>query len=227
MGSSSAPPSPSIHAFGRDVLITLLKEHSTGPPSSCLLAASKRTQRHIQEHSSGPSKPEVDPWLSSDPWSAFNQAKVSLPTPKPSTKRLDDMAQKLQTSIRDEVLKEVKNLPAAASSSSSTAVDQRFLKIEAGLQEVRSQGEQFQKCFSQANQRMAQQEQATTALKGALEGQQQELGTLRTEVQQTGVQVGTQLASLRNDLGNHLDDKIDTAMQRFEALLSKRQRIED
>lgn len=137
------------------------------------------------------------------------------------------MAQKLQTSIRDEVLKEVKNLPAAASSSSSTAVDQRFLKIEAGLQEVRSQGEQFQKCFSQANQRMAQQEQATTALKGALEGQQQELGTLRTEVQQTGVQVGTQLASLRNDLGNHLDDKIDTAMQRFEALLSKRQRIED
>ena len=52
-------------------------------------------------------------------------------------------------------------------------------------------------------------------------------GVLRQDVQQTGIQVGTQLASLRNDLGSHLDDKIDSAMQRFEALLSKKQRTED
>ena len=129
--------------------------------------------------------------------------------------------------LLEDWIKEIKNLPVAADASSTPAVDQRFSKLEAGLKEVRAQGDQFQKWFTQANQRMTQQEQATHALKGALEGQQQELGVLRQDVKQTGIQVETQLASLRNDLGSHLDDKIDSAMQRFEALLSKKQRTED
>ena len=137
------------------------------------------------------------------------------------------MAQKLQDSVRTEVLKEIQNMPAASGSTSSPIVDQRFSKLEAGLQEVRAQGDQFQKWFTQANQRMTQQEQASNALKSAIDSQQKELGVLRKDVQQTGIQVGTQLASLRNDLGSHLDDKIDSAMQRFEALLSKKQRTED
>ena len=227
VGASTEPPSPSVHAFGRDILITLVKEHSAAPTPSGLLTASRRTQRHIQAHATGSAKPDADPWLTNDPWSAYSQAKVSLPSSKPVTKHYDEMAQKLQDSVRDEVIKEIKNLPVAADASSTPAVDQRFSKLEAGLKEVRAQGDQFQKWFTQANQRMTQQEQATHALKGALEGQQQELGVLRQDVKQTGIQVETQLASLRNDLGSHLDDKIDSAMQRFEALLSKKQRTED
>ena len=226
VGASSAPPTPSVHAFGRDILITLVKEHNSGPASTCLLAASRRTQRHIQAHATGAVKPDTDPWLATDPWSAYH-AKIALPATKPDTKHIDEVAQKLQDSVRTEVLKEIQNMPAASGSTSSPIVDQRFSKLEAGLQEVRAQGDQFQKWFTQANQRMTQQEQASNALKSAIDSQQKELGVLRQDVQQTGIQVGTQLASLRNDLGSHLDDKIDSAMQRFEALLSKKQRTED
>ena len=191
-----------------------------------MLAASRRTQRHIQAHATGAVKPDTDPWLATDPWSAYH-AKIALPATKPDTKHIDEVAQKLQDSVRTEVLKEIQNMPAASGSTSSPIVDQRFSKLEAGLQEVRAQGDQFQKWFTQANQRMTQQEQASNALKSAIDSQQKELGVLRQDVQQTGIQVGTQLASLRNDLGSHLDDKIDSAMQRFEALLSKKQRTED
>ena len=70
VGAEKPPQCSVLPAFGKDVLITLLKDRSV-PQEAPTVVGPKRVQKHLQTQQT--SKPAVDPWMSAteDPWAKY------------------------------------------------------------------------------------------------------------------------------------------------------------
>ena len=89
VGSSDAPPQSVLPAYGRDVLINLLKDKAQ-PERQPTIIAPKGAQDHLRTQKTASSSATTDPWLQPqhDPWAQH----VPLRTAATPRKHYDSLA---------------------------------------------------------------------------------------------------------------------------------------
>eukprot|EP00435_Cladocopium_sp_Y103_P015374 s622_g3.t1 len=227
IGSADPPPNKVMSGFDRDILITLQKEMAT-PPVHRSLVASNRTKRFLKEGQPAPmSSATTDPWLqgSNDPWSAWQKTtSIASSSASPPATRFSH----LQSSIRDEIQKQVQQAPPGLSPAND------IKRLEVNIAELQAQGTQFQHWFQEAGQRMNNTEAQLGQLRTVVEQQGQAVSAQIAEIQQE-VDNKTQIlqstlqgsvAAMSNDLSCALETKLSSQFDRFEAMLAKKTRSE-
>jgi hypothetical protein len=108
--SSDDPPLPVLQAFGKDVLINLVKDKQQ-PEKPAAIIAPRRAQVHLRTH-----KSTTDPCLhpQQDPWSKFKAPEPAAQPPK----RYDALASQIQASLQEQF--------NGATASADPALEQRM-----------------------------------------------------------------------------------------------------
>ena len=221
VGAEKSPPCNVLPAFGKDVLITLLKDRSSSSEAPTVVGP-KRVQKHLLSQTSS-SKPPQDPWISAaeDPWAKYQ---ASSPAPAPGAqKRLDSFAEKLKTDIVEQVtdqLSACQSVPPSAGGQPDSVTMDRMNKLEVGMAELQSQGQQFRQWFDETGHRLAAQDAQISQVHGALQQQQQELIAVRTEVSSTNQTMASTIAAMQTQLTNEMSNQLESQMDRFEKLLT-------
>ena len=234
IGAEEDPPCQVLPAFGRDVLINKVKsmDHQFDEPS---LAAPKKTQTYLRKmgEQASSSKGPVDPWLQShnDPWL---QTKVIPQIGQPVKKRIDSVTEELRTNVKDMIQKEMQQQDGPKLTEPlemfQTTNDRRFNQLESSVKELTAHNRKFQAWFQESGTRTANLEAQVQVIAGALESTQQEVRTVKTEVKQSSEalgQVSNVVSSIRQDLNSDLEQKFSSFASTMEALLAKKQRMED
>lgn len=217
VGAEQPPSCSVLPAFGKDVLITLLKDRST-PADSPSVVGPKRVQKHLQAQH--PTKSSVDPWTSAaaDPWANY-QAVSTTPGPG-AQKRLDSFAAQLKTDIVEQVSEQ---LSAPITGPDQNTLD-RMTKLEVGVAELQSQGLQFRQWFDETGHRLASQDAQLAQVHTALQQQQQDLHTVRTEVHNaadsTNASLASSITALQSQLTDQMAQQLEAQMDRFEQLMT-------
>ena len=224
VGAEQPPQCSVLPAFGKDVLITLLKDRST-PSDSPSVVGPKRVQKHLQGQL--PVKTPVDPWTSAseDPWARY-QAPSTIPGPG-AQKRLDSFAAQLKTDIVEQVsgqLSACQTVAAPVTVGPDQSTLDRMNKLEVGVAELQSQGLQFRQWFDETGSRLASQDAQLAQVHTALQQQQQDLVTVRTEVHNAADSANASLASsltaLQSQLTDQMSQQLEAQMDRFEQLMT-------
>ena len=219
VGAEKPPQCSVLPAFGKDVLITLLKDRSM-PTESPTVVGPKRVQKHLQTQQV-PSKASVDPWTSAteDPWARY-QASSTTPAPG-AQKRLDSFADKLRTDIVEQVSGQLSN-PVVISLDPDTL--DRMNKLEVGVAELQNQGIQFRQWFDETGKRLATQDAQLSQVHSALQQQQQDIVNVRTEVHNaadsTNASLANSLTALQCQLTEQMSQQLEAQMDRFEQLMT-------
>ena len=212
VGASSSPPKPIMPGFGTDILISEVRDRSTTTTDmpSVISSCDPRKLSTIKAVKTDRSFSE-DPWTKqgSDPW-----AKWAAPTASAvaqgatSKKQIQELESRLQATVQDAVRTQLEDHASDAAMSSDIdlhayqqTADQRFRVLEAGLGELKAQGDQFRSWFNEVH----------------------------TGMDQMGKQVAT-LQSSTDKLSATIDHSItsafDSRFSQLEAMLSKRSRTE-
>ena len=219
VGAETPPQCSVLPAFGKDVLITLLKDRSA-PSESPTVVGPKRVQKHLQTQQAT-TRPPVDPWTSAaeDPWARY-QASSTTPAPG-AQKRLDSFAAQLKTDIVEQVSGQL-STPVVTSPDENTL--NRMNKLEVGMAELQSQGLQFRQWFDETGQRLATQDAQLSQVQTALQQQQQDLLNVRTEVhnaaESTNASLAASLTALQSQLTDQMSHQLEAQMDRFETLMT-------
>ena len=224
IGTDTAPPSLTLKAFGRDLMITQIRDRSEKQVTQPFVT-SRRTQQHIV-HNSGNTKGEVDAWTlpEGDPWSKFLSQQPASSHAKPDQKHLD----KVTTQLKEELKKQMhQDLQA----NRSTSDDERINKLESGLTELQAQGETFKNWFAESKHKFDQVEGSLTALSNNAEIQKQEIGQLRSEVASSTDQLTHNLqhhlGTFRTEIGKELESTMTDRFDRLEAMMAKKSRTQE
>jgi len=221
VGSSDHPKCSVLPAFGKDVLVTLLKDRNdttVTPP----VVGPKRVQLHPQNQATS-SKPMTDPWVSPavDPWAKYVSTSATLP----AQKRLDSFAAQLKTDIVEQVSEQLQSGSTASTGTAAldAATIDRMNKLEVGVAELQAQGTQFRLWFDETGARMSAQDAQIAQVQSTLQQQQQDLQTVRHEVHSSADTLHSSLATsmnqMQSQLTNHMAEQLQTQMDRFEQLL--------
>lgn len=219
VGAEKPPQCSVLPAFGKDVLITLLKDRSA-PSESPTVVGPKRVQKHLQTQQVT-TRPSVDPWTSAaeDPWARY-QASTATSAPG-AQKRLDSFAAQLKTDIVEQVSGQL-STPVVTSPDENTL--DRMNKLEVGMAELQSQGLQFRQWFDETGQRLATQDAQLSQVQTALQQQQQDLLNVRTEVhnaaESTNASLAASLTALQSQLTDQMSHQLEAQMDRFETLMT-------
>lgn len=221
VGSEKPPPCNVLPAFGKDVLITLSKDRSS-PAEAPSVVGPKRVQKHLQSQASL-SKTSPDPWTSAseDPWAKYQPP--SAPTAQGAQKRLDSFAEKLKTDIVEQVSGQLSACQSSMVTSDvqpDPATLDRMSKLEVGMAELHSQGQQFRQWFDETGNRLATQDAQIAQIHGALQQQQHELAAVRTEVTSTNQNMASTIQAMQSQLTNEMSNQLESQMTRFEQLLT-------
>ena len=216
VGASQPPPSSILPGPNGDVAITLLKKMNAPDPSNTVLASST-TKRFLQNASGG-----TDPWTQGmDPWGGYSGSSSSAPRAADKMQQLED---RLHKQVVETVRKEVAESTAHVETDTPmdfadlgdfrTTAENRFARLETGMQELQSQTSKFENWFSQMHQTEAQ-----------LQTQLQ-LVTQQVEVQGHGIEqvrkdLTMQVGGLQEGL-NTVQSDVTKGFTRLEALLEKR-----
>lgn len=150
VGASEDPPQPVLQAFGRDVLINLLKDkqQQEHPPA---IIAPKRAQVHLrsQKVSSSP----TDPWPQQDPISRFQAPTATTG----QSKRYDAIASQLKDDLTATFQDKI-NSSATASNTAASELEHRMHKMKVGLTELQAHNQQIGHWMKEAGARMAAQD---------------------------------------------------------------------
>ena len=185
-------------------------------PSNTVLASST-TKRFLQNASVG-----TDPWTQGmDPWGGYSGSSSSAPRAADKMQQLED---RLHKQVAETVRKEVAESTAHVETDTPmdfadlgdfrTTAENRFARLETGMQELQSQTSKFENWFSQMHQTEAQ-----------LQTQLQ-LVTQQVEVQGHGIEqvrkdLTMQVGGLQEGL-NTVQSDVTKGFTRLEALLEKR-----
>ena len=221
VGAECEPPAPTLPAGTQYVLITKLKDLSSGPkaPAVC---ASHKTRQHMLRDEPEPATGSTDPWAGgNDPWSAY-RAPPGLPAPpvqpSPAGNKLAQMRTELKPDLQSYMQQQFVEHAASTSEPPSSAIanqDARIQKLEVGVQELQLQNRKFEGWFQSFGTQLSESKAQVTDMQKAMQSQQADVVKLRGEV-------SSAVGSLKTDMNSRLDDQL----QRIEALLSKKPRTE-
>ena len=231
VGSEEDPPQPVLPAFGRDVLITLLREKQTTVPTSTQIVPLK-AKRFLQNQpasssNQNPAATKMDPWQlpGQDPWQ-----KPIYKTNSPVQQRLAAVTEQM----KDEVTKQVKEQTKSQGVTSEhmqtyqQGTEARLTAMESNLKELQTQNTKMQSWFQEAGTRIAATEHQLQNINTTLEQQQQDLQGVKTEVKTTLEQTANNfqqaMQGLRQDIGTDFDERMDKMMARIESNAEKRAR---
>ena len=228
VGANTDPPAVLFCAFGKDVMVTPLKQKETKETKPQVMA-SRKTQQHMVHHakSSSSSSSGGDPWWqsgspsASDPWVNW-QGPPGLtlqpqPAAQPGAKRIEAVAATMKAEVTAAVQKDFQGVGSAAFKQYAEEQNQRVLKLETGLQELTAQGKQFKSMFEQVGQQVARQDANMQQLNTEVKSVQQEVRT-------TAADVDRSFKSLQATFASELDAKLSSQFDRFESLLAKKHR---
>eukprot|EP00438_Fugacium_kawagutii_P000487 Skav216947 [mRNA] locus=scaffold3396:193301:197611:+ [translate_table: standard] len=221
IGAAEQPPHNALPAFGHDVLITLLKDKQVKDKQVTVLGP-RRVQKHIQNQApSSGARGSRDPWQEGqDPWGGWVPTMPPAPasTVVGPSKRMDA----LTTQLKSEVQATVQQIQSTATSSNPQQ-EARFLRLETGLTELRSQGQKFHTWFEETGQRLATQDQTLHSLQAQLQQQHTDIASVRDEVHATGEALSkamtTSLNGIKNDITTDVGHHMTQQMDRFEKML--------
>ena len=210
VGADQPPPKPILPGFGGDVLISEVRDRSSTKAETPSVISSC----HPRKLSTA--KPlTADPWLqaANDPWKKWTSPSSSSVAPgASSTKHLQAMESRLQASLKDTVQAQLEEHAQDATMASDTSLlafqqeaDQRFRVLEAGVSELRAQGQQFRTWFNDVHQGM------------------EHMGTQITGMQKTTEHLSTSLGA---SVTSSVNDAFDARFAQLEAMLAKRSRHE-
>lgn len=212
VGASDNPPKPIMPGFGADILISEVKDRTTASVDMPTVISSCHPRKLQPLKTKLGERPATeDPWTKrdSDPWAKWTASSSSTVTQGTSSKKhIQELETRLQASVQDAVRSQLEE--HAADSAMSVDIDlhayqqetdQRFRVLEAGLGELKAQGEQFRGWFNDVHSGM----------------------------DQMGKQVAT-LQSSTDKLAASIDHTIHTAFDsrftQLEAMLCKRSRTD-
>ncbi len=191
------------------------------PNKSPTVVGPKRVQKHLQTQQTA-AKPAVDPWTSAaeDPWARYQAS--SAPPAMGARKRLDSFAAQLKTDIVEQVSGQL-SAPMVTGPDENTL--NRMNKLEVGIMaELQSQGLQFRQWFDETGQRLATQDAQLSQVQATLHQQQQDLVSVRTEVQHaaetTNASLAASLTALQSQLTDQMSCQLEAQMDRFGTLMT-------
>eukprot|EP00438_Fugacium_kawagutii_P031979 Skav207040 [mRNA] locus=scaffold975:198961:208505:- [translate_table: standard] len=216
VGATVPPPMMVLHAFGRDVLITLLKdkEEKPAPPH---VVGPKRVRRQMLAHGATSStSSSSDPWQNgSDPWARFMSG--TCPTTNKVPSRMASLTDQLKEDVKVQVQQQLDagNVPSVDT--------QRLSKLEVDVAELKAQGSQFRSWFEETGTRLATQDQQLTRLHEGLTQQQSDIHAVRSEVHTSAENLHqalqTSFGSMQHDITTDLNASISAQLERFEKVI--------
>eukprot|EP00435_Cladocopium_sp_Y103_P031943 s1553_g8.t1 len=231
IGAASDPPSNVMTAFGRDVLVSLVKDkqRDANPPPA--LVGSVRAHRHLRAQAPAVStspQSSADPWHQpgQDPWQHWHGPKLAASND--SAKRYDILAEKLksdlQTSLGQHLEAQMQGAPASTSSSDTS----RIQKLETDMEEIKAHHSTFHSWFKETGNKLAIQDEQLAQLHASVQQNQQDLQVVRSEVHTSaeGLHQAMQLSfgTMKQDLSSELTSTMTSQMDRIESMLCKKQR---
>ena len=231
VGASAEPPSLTLPLAGDFVLVTKQKEKSSQPATTPAVLASTRTRKHLIYDDEDPPATAATPW---DPWQGgqdpWSKARLGAPPGLPhpptsvaapngsSSTKLDQLKHELSADLSGLVKAQV-----AASNSrieaDQSATEQRFQKLECGLQELKAQNTKFETWFQEAGARSQQQADTLQAVQSTLQAQKQEISAVRSDLTQ-GMQQA--IGSLKLDLSGQISSQLDGHLEQIQNMLGQK-----
>ena len=241
IGTQHDPPALILCAFGKDVLVTQLKER-TIKDQVPKLTASKKTQQHMAQHaktsaSSSSSSTSGDPWWNSgnyaqhDPWKNSmappGLTQQPIPAAQPGHRRIDEVAAtmkaevhtELQAAIQKELADKTAGVKPADFFAYQKQQEQRLGSLESNMQELKAQGTQFKTWFDQVGKQLQVQDQTMQGFRG-------ELTQMQNDAKCSNANLERSVQALQSTFSSELDAKLSTQFERFENLLAKKNRTE-
>ena len=220
VGSATPPPRDTITCFNQEVLITEVTKPAQERPPAKMVASSK-TQQHLRtEKPSSSSAPAIDPWQASgdDPWKSWTGTSSTA-----GKSKLMEVTAQLRSTVDQRLQQHLQDNQVAASADQ----EERFTKLETSIDELKAQNTQFTEWFQHVGGQQQAAENAIKTIQYTLNTHQSDLQGLHEEIKTTtstmerALQSGLQ--STRADITQDVGKRFD----RLEALLAKRQRVED
>ena len=229
VGASTKPPSQVMHAFGQDVIVTLVKDKKEETSAQSVIGP-KRVQTRLQHSkpSSSSSSSNADPWWQApgqasghDPWGTYNPVTASPPgLPQTSQKRYETLATQLKTELEADMTTKL----AKAAPSLNEQQESRLQKLEVGMNELHAQGQQYSKWFQETGKRLATQDQQLQQLQAGMQQQQSDLQSVRSEVHTSADNLHQAMAntfsSMKSDIAQEVSGSMAAQLEKFEALIT-------
>eukprot|EP00435_Cladocopium_sp_Y103_P021134 s799_g5.t1 len=231
VGAASEPPSNIMTAFGRDVLISLLKDRTEVEKTPVVVGPS-RVQKHIRSRASSSTAAvpsSGDPWQApgQDPWGNWQGTSQAAPA---STRRYDQLKSDLQATLQQQLAEKMQDASGGDSVDSN-----RLHQLETDMIELKAHQSTFHTWFQETGTRLARQDDQLAHLQASVQQNQQDLQAVRGEVHSSAENLhqAMQLSfgTMKSDLSSELTAAVSGQMDRIEAMLkdgncSKKQRSE-
>eukprot|EP00435_Cladocopium_sp_Y103_P073269 s49_g43.t1 len=174
IGAEGPPPASVFQTNSGDVLVTLHKkqEHGKNEPMILSSAKTKSLLKKIPQSSKVNSKEDKEnimPWNGMDPWGGFNKFKEAGDADQQMVRT--SKIEQLHTQVSETVQSNLKD-----------ATEQRFLKLETGLTELREQNQKFETWFGEAGQSTAALRHDVTVLSGQVKENQQNISSMASDI---------------------------------------------
>jgi len=192
VGAETPPPMNVFQTSNGDVLVTMHKRQTPEKAEQTILAPTK-TKSFLKKAPARPNrdiendKENIMPWSGMDPWGGYNKFPEGQDhdVPMARTSKMDRLHHQVHEVVE---------------SSLKDATEQRFLRLETGITELREQNQKFETWFGEAGQ-------STAALR-------QDVSALTVQVKENQQNISTMSGEIRSGFAN------------LEALLAKKQRQE-
>lgn len=244
IGSAVSPPDAILTAFGSDVIIKEVRDLQVQENKPTIYAPAK-TQKHLREQpaaSTAKSSGSSDPWLEHDPWGGYH--KTATPAGQGRTYKAafqDQIRETVENALKEKQDQDFQmNVNA---DEYTTEQEQRFVALESGLHELKSQNGQFLQWFQQTGDKIKQNEQmmqdvqdnvqqhacALQLMSASLSNAEhsitevhQTLNAHQQEIHAMGTNFSSTMRSMKEDLSGELMQSFDQQFNKLEALLEKR-----
>eukprot|EP00435_Cladocopium_sp_Y103_P053215 s2024_g17.t1 len=226
VGAASEPPGNILTAFGRDVLISLLKDRTEveKPP---VVVGPTRAQKHLRSRASSSAAPATssgDPWQApgQDPWGNWQGTTQQAPA---SNRRYDQLKSDLQATLQQQLAEKMQDAPANDSVNPG-----RLQQLETDMIELKAHHSTMHNWFQETGTRMARQDEQLAHLQASVQQNQQDLQAVRGEVHSSAETLHQAMqisfGTMKGELSTELTAAVSGQMDRIEAMLSKKQRSE-
>ena len=216
VASSDDPPQSVLPAYGRDVLINLLKDKAQ-PERQPTIIAPKRAQDHLRTQKPASSSTTTDPELQPqhDPWAKH----VPLGTAATPPKHYDSLAKKLLSASFQQQFQ-----TDASNTANVQGLEQRMQKMEVGLTELHAHSAHVNQWMQEAGNRMAAQDEQLQQVALALQQAQTDIVAVRSEVHSSTTTwhqaMQSSFTNMKQEIVSEMASTMDQQMTRFETLLT-------
>ena len=231
VGSSCDPPQAIMAGSKDDILITEIKNMDRPKPEQQVVA-SQKTRDFIRKNQAGIPTAN-DPWLVSDPWSKYQPSTstssgATSATPAETKHRYLTMADELKADLRKELRASLSKELAQKDPDEQMDIDkdEKLVQMESTLVELQSQNAKFNEWFGEMGQRYNTMQGNMQDLQTQFQAQSQELHIVHQKIGSFESQVQGAITTAVSAARTELSDAMNARFDSFEALLSKRTRVD-